>query len=174
MTDLITNAASVSVPTLLAIIALFGFIPGFCLRLIVLAYPSDDPRRKELVAELYVMSRLERPVWVAEQLEVALFEGVGRRIKNLFQSMRPVTQRAPRRRRDQPYKVVALTRPAGPHERGEGIVVLESRDESGRWHCVSAKGISPEIYAKMVKVHTENKTITLEEFESLHFGDLPS
>jgi hypothetical protein len=57
----------------------FGFAPGFCLRLIVLAYPRDDPRRQELIAELYAVPRINRPLWVAEQLEVALFEGLGQR-----------------------------------------------------------------------------------------------
>jgi len=65
---------------LLLVILVFGFAPGFCLRLIVLAYPRSNPRRKELIAELYVRSRIERPLWVAEQLETALFEGLGCRV----------------------------------------------------------------------------------------------
>jgi hypothetical protein len=59
----------------------FGFAPGFCLRLIVMLYPSEHPRRRELVAELYTMKRAERPLFVAEQLETALFEGLGARFK---------------------------------------------------------------------------------------------
>jgi hypothetical protein len=55
--------------------------PGFCLRLIVLAYSRNDPRRAELIAELYAVPRIQRPFWVAEQLEVALFEGVVQRLK---------------------------------------------------------------------------------------------
>jgi Protein of unknown function (DUF3761) len=62
------------------VIALFGFAPGFFLHLIVLAYPRSDPRRRELIAELYVIPRRERPLWVAEQLATALFEGLGRRV----------------------------------------------------------------------------------------------
>ncbi len=65
----------------LAVLGVFGFAPGAVLRLIVLAYPSSDPRRKELVAELYVVSRWKRPLWVAEQLETALAEGVLPRVK---------------------------------------------------------------------------------------------
>lgn len=67
-------------PSLLLVIVVFGFAPGFCLRLIVLAYPREDPRRRELVAELYAVPRIQRPCWVAQQLEVALFEGLGHRV----------------------------------------------------------------------------------------------
>lgn len=58
----------------------FGFAPGALLRLIVLAFRRDDPRRSELRAELYAVPRAERPFWVLEQLEVALFEGLWPRI----------------------------------------------------------------------------------------------
>ena len=57
----------------------FGFAPGAVLRLIVLVYPRDDPRRQELRAEVYAVPLIERPFWVAQQLEVALFEGSRRR-----------------------------------------------------------------------------------------------
>jgi hypothetical protein len=67
-------------PSLLLVIAVFGFAPGFCLRLIVCTYPRDDPRRRELVAELYAVPRIQRPLWVAQQLEVALFEGLTPRV----------------------------------------------------------------------------------------------
>lgn len=70
-----------SLPMLLLAIVVYGFAPGFLLRLIVLAYEHDDPRREELVAELYAVPRLKRPFWVAEQLETALFDGLGPRIK---------------------------------------------------------------------------------------------
>lgn len=65
---------------LIVALVVFGFAPGFCLRLIVLIYPRNDPRRAELIAELYIVRRVQRPLWVAEQLEVALFEGLGHRI----------------------------------------------------------------------------------------------
>lgn len=67
-------------PALIAALVVFGFAPGAALRLIVLAFPREDPRRRELLAELYVVSRLDRPFWVAEQLEVALFEGIWGRL----------------------------------------------------------------------------------------------
>jgi hypothetical protein len=66
---------------LLWVILVFGFAPGFMLRLIVMMYPSHDVRRKELVAELYTIPRVQRPLWVAEQLETALFEGLPRRVR---------------------------------------------------------------------------------------------
>ena len=71
--------AVTSWPSLLLVLVVFGFAPGFCLRLIVLAYPRNDPRRAELIAELYAVPRIQRPLWVAEQLEVALFEGLPHR-----------------------------------------------------------------------------------------------
>lgn len=72
--------AVASWPSLVSVIIVFGFAPRLCLRLMVLAYPRSDPRRKELTAELEVVPRIERPLWVAEQLEVALSEGVGHRV----------------------------------------------------------------------------------------------
>jgi hypothetical protein len=60
---------------------LFGFAPGAALRLIVLAYRRDDPRRREQLGELHRVPRWERPFWVLEQLEVALSEGIGERIR---------------------------------------------------------------------------------------------
>ncbi len=68
--------AVVSWPTLLLVLLVFGFAPGAVLRLIVLAYPKGDPRRDELLAEVYAVPRVERPLWVAQQLEVAIFEGL--------------------------------------------------------------------------------------------------
>jgi DNA-binding transcriptional MerR regulator len=63
-------------PTFGVALLIFGFAPGAALRLTVLAFSRDDPRRKELVAELYAVPRIERPFWVVEQLEVALLEGL--------------------------------------------------------------------------------------------------
>ena len=68
-------------PTLGVALLVFGFAPGIVLRLIVLLYRRDNPRRQELLGEIYAVPRIERPFWVAEQLEVALFEGLRDRIK---------------------------------------------------------------------------------------------
>jgi len=67
-------------PMLVLALFVFGFAPGLMLRLIVLAYSRDDPRRHELRGELYHVPRFERPFWVMEQLELALVEGLGQRI----------------------------------------------------------------------------------------------
>ncbi len=55
---------------------IFGFAPGIVLALVLRLLAKDDPRRRELQAELYVVPRWERPFWVCEQLEVALREGL--------------------------------------------------------------------------------------------------
>ncbi len=72
--------AIVSWRIFLVALVVFGFAPGALLRLIVLAFPCGDPRRRELLAELHAVPRLERPFWVLEQLEVALCEGVWERV----------------------------------------------------------------------------------------------
>lgn len=77
--DILTNTASFSLPALLTVVVAFGFAPGFCMRLIVMMYPHTDPRRHELYAEMKAVPRIERPLWVAEQLETGLFEGLASR-----------------------------------------------------------------------------------------------
>ena len=72
-------------PALGAAILVFGFAPGAALRVIVLFYRRDHPRRQELLGELYAVPRMERPFWVAEQLEIALFEG----LRDRFAARRP-------------------------------------------------------------------------------------
>jgi hypothetical protein len=72
--------ALLSWSTFIAVLIVYGFAPGALLRLICLAFHRDDPRREELRAELHAVPRIERPLWVFEQLEVALFEGIGDRL----------------------------------------------------------------------------------------------
>lgn len=57
----------------------FGFMPGAVLRIVVLLLPTNDLRRREIVSELYAFPRWRRPTWVAEQLEICLFEGIAAR-----------------------------------------------------------------------------------------------
>lgn len=57
------------------------------LRLICLAFPRSDPHRAEILAELRAVPPIERPVWVAEQLEVALFLGLGSRVAKFIRSI---------------------------------------------------------------------------------------
>lgn len=61
--------------TLAVALLIFGLLPGLLLSLIVRLLHPDNPRRRELQAELYAVPRWERPFWVCEQLEVALREG---------------------------------------------------------------------------------------------------
>lgn len=86
MDSLITQV--IAWPTLLIALVVFGFAPGAVLRLIVLAFRRDDPRRSELLAELPHVPRIERPFWVCEQLEVALFEGLFRRLTGSADGLR--------------------------------------------------------------------------------------
>lgn len=79
MTELIETVGDATLPAFLTALLVFGFAPGFVLRLLVLLYPKSDSRRPELHAELYRMPRVERPMWVAEQIETALFEGIAER-----------------------------------------------------------------------------------------------
>lgn len=69
-----------SLESLAAVLILFGVAPGFVLRLIVLAFHPEDPRRYELRGELYAVPRWERPFWVAEQIEIAISEGLWGRL----------------------------------------------------------------------------------------------
>jgi hypothetical protein len=71
----------ISWPALGCALLVYGFAPGALLRLIIVLYPRDHPRRRELIGELYAYPRIMRPFWVAaEQLETALFEGLHGRL----------------------------------------------------------------------------------------------
>ena len=79
MTELADLLLAYSWKTLLFVLFVlfvFGTAPGLVLRFLVLAYPKDHPRRAELIAQLYTVPRAERPLWVAEQVEVVLCEAM--------------------------------------------------------------------------------------------------
>lgn len=81
-----TGLASLTNPGLWLIaigiaIVVFGFLPGVFTRLLARAYPKGDPRRAEMIAELYAVPRGERPMWVGEQFERVLFEAVPARLR---------------------------------------------------------------------------------------------
>lgn len=63
----------------LAVLVL-GATPRLALRLIVLAHPRDTLLRDQIMADFEDVALLERPIWVASQLEVALIEGIGIRL----------------------------------------------------------------------------------------------
>lgn len=67
----------------LAIIMLiFGFAPGIATRLIARMFPKGDPRRAEMIAEVYKVDAWYRPIWVASQLERAFSEALPDRVIN--------------------------------------------------------------------------------------------
>jgi len=77
MTDIVHAVAGWR--TLVLAAMALGVLPGVILRVIVRLFPRADPRRRELQAELYAVPWWERPFWVAQTLEVAVFEGLGSR-----------------------------------------------------------------------------------------------
>lgn len=58
---------------------------------LVLAFPKDDPRREEILGELDAVPYKERPLFVAEQVELALVEGLVGRLRWLW--IRKVSER---------------------------------------------------------------------------------
>jgi len=134
--------AVASWPTLLLVLLVFGFAPGFVLRLLVLVYPCTDPRRRELIAELYTVPRIQRPLWVTEQLEVALFEGLAHRIR----AIRSITRR--RRARVQSYKRAKRLRFASVAVVGVAVGVIVDTIVTWDW----AVGIASWIVAVAVAV----------------------
>ena len=65
----------------LLVIFIYAICPQWALRLQVMVYDKDDPRRHELLAELYAVPYIKRPFWVAEQFETALADGVWPRFR---------------------------------------------------------------------------------------------
>lgn len=57
-------------------IFIYAICPQWVLRLLVRVYAEDDPRRHELLGELYAVAYIKRPFWVAEQFETVLADGV--------------------------------------------------------------------------------------------------
>ena len=110
-------------PMLALALVVFGFAPGLVLRLIVLAFPKKDLRRKELLGELHAVPRVERPFWVAEQLEIALFEGLGGRF---------TARRMKRTQASISDTVPVIWRRTSASETGASLEVAFSRDEGVR------------------------------------------
>jgi hypothetical protein len=121
--------AITSWPSLLWVVIVFGFAPRLCLRLIVRASPRGDPRRAELIAELYAVPRIQRPLWVAEQLEVALFEGLGQRVS------------AGIRRLGLGFWAVLLALLVGATPL-TFVLVTQSMDSTGTWVAVLGTGLA--------------------------------
>jgi hypothetical protein len=73
--------AVISWPCLLIVLLVFGVAPGLVLRSILLVYPKAHPRRRELLGELYKLPHWARPLFVAEQVELMLAEGLPARLQ---------------------------------------------------------------------------------------------
>ena len=69
-------------------IFIYSICPQWILRVLVLVYDKDDPRRHELLGELYGVPRHARPFWVAEQFETALADGVWVRLERWWMRLR--------------------------------------------------------------------------------------
>lgn len=67
----------------LGLLAIFVYAvcPQWILRLLVRAYGRDDPRRYELLGEVYAVPYVRRPFWVAEQVETALADAAMPRLR---------------------------------------------------------------------------------------------
>jgi hypothetical protein len=83
MKNLLELVATWGVGTVLTTAALFGFFPKFVMHLIVLVYPHDHPRRRELPAELTALPHRKRLMWVAEQLATMFFDAVPARARDI-------------------------------------------------------------------------------------------
>ena len=73
-----------------------GFIPRLILRVVLFAYRKDNPHRREILAEYFAVPRIWRLIWVFEQAEAALFEGLPerwskRRRSRVMLAVRPVS-----------------------------------------------------------------------------------
>jgi len=62
------------------VLLVFGLLPGVVVRLLSLGYRPDDPRRQEMIAEVYAVPRWERPFWALEQVERVVSEGIWERV----------------------------------------------------------------------------------------------
>lgn len=72
-----------SLPSGLIFLLTFGVAPGFFMRFFLLAYPEGDPRREELLAELYALPHRKRWLWVAQTLELAITTGLPARYREV-------------------------------------------------------------------------------------------
>ncbi len=135
MTELLE--AVVSVKALLLGLLIFGVGPGLVLRGIAAFYPPGHERRRELRGELPAIPRWERPFWVAEQLEPALFEGLPIRLRAL-------ADRLKRRRLGDGRKIKGASRTEPPGVRpAVRIISVEgpfaSLDDDVQWE-IAGKG----------------------------------
>jgi hypothetical protein len=65
------------------VLLVFGVLPGFVLRALAAIFPRGDARRAEMLGEFRAVPSVGRPLWVAQQVEVAAFEGLPARLHAL-------------------------------------------------------------------------------------------
>jgi hypothetical protein len=123
--------------SLLPVLFVLGAGPVFIVRLLVCLYPKDDPRRRELVAEMEhvagLTKALERWYWLANTFAVAICEGL---------PARRAARRAARVRKD----AQGLIGPISLHivEGGEAKWVYSS-DPDHKFHVRSEGGTVPAL-----------------------------
>lgn len=65
----------------------FALLPGLILRLVVLAYPKDHPRRPEVLAEFYSIPYPSRVLFVIETCEMSVSEALPARLRSAKSSI---------------------------------------------------------------------------------------
>jgi hypothetical protein len=116
-----TSLLRIGWPTFLMALLVFGFAPGAVLRVILLAFEPDDPRRRELLGELYKVPRIERPFWVAEKMELALIEGLGGRLRKVIKRYN-IRERLAKELREAKHDILYGTHSFGEHMIGYSLM----------------------------------------------------
>ncbi|MGW5721582.1 hypothetical protein ACWEVP_35785 [Amycolatopsis sp. NPDC003865] len=86
ISELADLVVTYGLPALAGAALIFGTAPMLVLRVAVLLYPPNHPRRRELVAEIFEVPYKERILWIASQIVTIAFEGISARIKHLARS----------------------------------------------------------------------------------------
>jgi hypothetical protein len=89
MGEVLQDVVTYGIGTIIVTALLCGLCPRLVLRLLLLAYPSEDPRRPELLAELSRVPYRERLIWVADQIPTALMDGLPERARRVRRVAKP-------------------------------------------------------------------------------------
>jgi hypothetical protein len=118
---------------LLLAVLLFGVPPGLVLRLLLLIYPKGDPRRRELRNEMKAVPYVERWLFVGEQFETVLVEGVPHRVAAIRQGLE--RRRAARSNRVPTWSSRAVVRLffGGAMNMTGGYFFMTQPAESAQW-----------------------------------------
>jgi hypothetical protein len=117
MVEVVELLQNAGLGLVLLAVLVFGVVPGLVLRMLVLIYPKDDPRRRDLLADLYDAPFLERPLFVGAQFETVLFEGVPHRLRTLKRrGARPPAEPETIRPVPEPLPALPTRQPVPPRE----------------------------------------------------------